>query len=334
VAAVIPDQSDAHRANNFDTMRLAAALTVLFAHSIPLTYGPGTLDILWPLSHHQTTFGQLAVQVFFVISGYLITASYLHLPAPRRFLRARLLRLVPALLVLFVVLAGVLGPLVTALPLAAYARALPGMKFGISDHLPGVFASNPFSAGVDGSLWTLRYEAECYLAILLLGLARLLNRITLAAVFLIVLAGRLHFGPLPALDLGALFFAGAAIRVWQPPFEAMFAVPAAFLWVISLLFHGYTLISDTAGAYVILCLALSPGLKLPNLAKYGDLSYGVYIFAWPIQQTIVLVSGGAGGWIVNSLIAAPLDLGLAYLSWHFVESPALHLKNTRLFGIL
>jgi peptidoglycan/LPS O-acetylase OafA/YrhL len=392
---IAPDQPAAHRLNNFDTLRILAALAVVLAHSIPLTYGPATLDLLWPASRHQATFGYLAIQVFFIISGYLITGSYLNSARPdsdvaayaapssgrlnyarpdsgvaahaapssgrlnsarpdsgvaaaaapssgrevrvlaaRRFIRARFLRLVPALIVTLFVLAFILGPILTTLPLPAYFRStLPyRAAFGLSDHLPGVFTHNPFSSGIDGSLWTLRWEALCYLAVLLLGLTGTLNRLVVTPLYLLILAARLHYGQHASLDLGALFFAGAVLYLWRPPLSLTFGFVALVLWLISLFCSGYPLISDTAGAYLCICLGLAPGLKLPNLAKYGDLSYGVYIFAWPIQQTITLVMGAHANWIVNNLITVPLVLALAYASWHFIESPALALKNRKLFG--
>jgi len=357
---IAPDQPAAHRLNNFDTLRIIAALAVVLAHSIPLTYGPTTLDILWPASHHQATFGYVAIQVFFIISGYLITGSYLNSARPdsdfaaaaasssgrlnsarpdsdvaaRRFIRARFLRLVPALIVTLFVLAFILGPVLTTLPLSSYFHSsLPyRAAFGLSDHLPGVFTHNPFSSGIDGSLWTLRWEALCYLAVLLLGLTGTLNRLVVTPLYILILAARLHYGQHAGLDLGALFFAGAVLYLWRPPLSLTFGFVALILWLISLFCSGYPLISDTAGAYLCICLGLAPGLKLPNLAKYGDLSYGVYIFAWPIQQTITLVMGAHANWIVNNLITVPLVLALAYASWHFIESPALALKNRKLFG--
>jgi peptidoglycan/LPS O-acetylase OafA/YrhL len=330
-----PDQDPFHRANNFDTLRIIAAMAVVLAHGIPLSYGPATLDILWPFSRHQATFGYVAIQFFFVISGYLITGSYQNTKNARRFIRARVLRLVPALIPLFVVLAFILGPLVTAVPLAVYARALPyPFLFGLTDHLPGVFSHNPFSDGIDGSLWTLRYEVLYYAIVCGLGVTRLLNRTAVTILYVVLLAARLHYGPHASTDLGTLFFAGALLKLWAPPFGLTFAAPFAILWGISLAFSGYPLISDTFGAYVILCLGLEPNFQLPNLAKYGDLSYGVYIFAWPIQQAITLMLGQHANWIINSIITVPLVLFLAWLSWHYIESPALHLKNRKLLGIL
>ena len=327
----------AHRANNFDTLRIVAALGVVVAHSIPLTYGPTRLDTLWAFSHGRATIGSVAIQVFFIISGYLITASYINTKNPRRFVRARVLRLVPALIVVLAVLAFIAGPLLTSLPLHEYFRsALPYRAvFGLSDHLPGVFTNNPFSSGIDGSLWTLRYEGLCYVVVFCLGLARLLRRGVVAGLFLLLLLARLHFGSHPALEFGALFAAGAVIFFLQPPLRGLIAIPCAVIWLLSLKLGGFTLISDTLGAYLVIYLGLAPGFRLPNLAAYGDLSYGVYIYAWPIQQVFgVRLSNDPSGWLINIALTLPLVLLLAFLSWHLVESPALQLKNKTLLNLL
>ena len=326
------NQAASHRANHFDTLRIIAALSVICAHSIPLTYGPAVLDALWGFSHGQATIGFVAIQVFFVVSGYLITASYRHRPEPRRFIRARFLRLVPALLAVLWLLAFVVGPLVSTLPLAGYFHSLLPYRaaLGLSDHLPGVFADKPFSSGINGSLWTLRYEALCYLAVLLLGLAGWLKRLPVLAIFIVLLAARLWFGSGPVLEFGALFFAGGVLQFWPPRLSARYAVPCAILWLLALKFGFYTLASDTVGAYLVIYLGLAPEVKLPNLARYGDFSYGAYIFAWPVQQML----SPHVGWVGNIAITVPVVLGLAFLSWHWIEAPALHLKNRKLFGVL
>ncbi len=199
-----PDPVGSHRGNNFDTMRLLAALGVIVAHSMPLTYGPDIYgphcpDALFNFSHQRITIGGVSVAVFFIISGYLITASYLRTGDARRFMRARVLRLMPALLVVLSLLAFGLGPLLTTLPLAAYFHSwLPyRAAIGMSDHLPGVFTANPNSSGIDGSLWTLRFEALCYIAVLCLGVAGQLNRGVIVAVFLVLATGCLYLGVAP-----------------------------------------------------------------------------------------------------------------------------------------
>lgn len=324
------NQDPSHRANNFDSLRILAAVAVICAHSIPLTYGPQVLDALWSFSDGRATLGFIAIQIFFVISGYLITGSYRHRPDPRRFIRARILRLLPALLAVLWLLAFVAGPLLTTLPLAEYFRSsLPyRAAFGLSDHLPGVFLDKPFSSGIDGSLWTLRYEALCYVAVLALGMAGLLKRLPVTVVFIILLAVRLHAGNGPILEFGALFFAGAVLQFWQPPLQTPVAIACAVLWLAALKFGFYTLASNTAGAYLVLYLGF--GVRLPNLARHGDFSYGAYIFAWPVQQIL----SPHVGWLANIAITIPIVFALAFCSWHVMEAPALRLKNKKLLGLL
>ena len=347
-----PTLNTPHRLNNFDAMRIIAALTVVLAHSIPLSEGPKSLDALWAWSRGQATFGYVAIQVFFIVSGYLITGSYLNSaladqgrPAKqgfidprgaRRFIRARLLRLAPALLVVLWVLAFIVGPILTSVSLATYFSSplTYRLAMGMSDHLPGMFTHNPFSSGIDGSLWTLRYEGLCYVVVLALGLTRLLRRWVVTAVFVIILIARLHFGAYAGLDLGTLFAAGAVIRLWNPPLTIALAVPAALVCLAGLQLGFYHLASFTFGAYLVIFIGLAPAVKLPNLAKYGDISYGVYIIAWPVQQIIVMLTGAHPNWIINNLITVPLVIGLAFLSWRLIEAPALTLKSRKLFNVL
>jgi peptidoglycan/LPS O-acetylase OafA/YrhL len=316
------------RTPNFDTIRLLAALAVVISHSQPLAEGPAGTGLLWNVSHHQTTLVYSGLQVFFIISGYLVTGSYIANPDPARFIRARALRILPALIAVLWLLAFLIGPLLTTLPLTTYfTSALPyRAAFGLSGHLPGVFAHNPFSASIDGSLVSLRYEILCYAGILVLGLAGGINRPVISLLYVADLIARFHHGANPLYDLSALFLAGAAIRVWQPEFSPTFAAPAAILWGISLFFSGYPLISDTFGAYVVIFLGAAE-FRLPNLAKFGDLSYGVFITAWPLQQIYDLIAGTHPNWIISNLFTIPLALILAWLSWHFIESRALALRQ-------
>ena len=173
--------------NNFDAIRLIAALCVLISHAFPLTYGSDEFEPVYRWSHGQTTIGTIAVGVFFAISGFLITRSFVHAGRSwggvSRFVRARVLRLVPALLVALLLLAFLFGPLVSSQPIADYFQFPQMVRFilincsfvSFHDTLPGVFIHNPFPNSVDGSLWTLRHEVRCYLMIFLLGVAGLLR---------------------------------------------------------------------------------------------------------------------------------------------------------------
>ena len=166
--------------NNFDILRLVAAWLVLFSHSYGLYYG-STDWFHQTLGYEQAS--SIGLNIFFTISGYLVTASYINQPRFTSFMLKRILRIVPGLFVVLALSALIMGPLVTTLPLSTYFTETATYKyirgalvFTIKYFLPGVFADLPFPAAVNGSLWTLKIEARCYLLIGILGAFSLLNR--------------------------------------------------------------------------------------------------------------------------------------------------------------
>jgi peptidoglycan/LPS O-acetylase OafA/YrhL len=98
------------------------------------------------------------------------------------------------------------------------------------------------------------------------------------------------------------------------------------LWLVGILTVGENIASATVGAYTVLYLSTSPKVRLPNLARWGDLSYGTYIWAFPVQQTIAAILGAAVTWYWMTAAALPIVVLLALASWHFVESPCLMLR--------
>jgi peptidoglycan/LPS O-acetylase OafA/YrhL len=321
------------RNNNFDTMRLLAAVSVMLSHSFPLSYGEGAAEPLTVPSHHQTSLGGVAVYVFFILSGYLITGSF-ERQTPGQFILARGLRLLPGLATVLVILTFLIGPLLTTESLGGYFRDGQTYRFivtnlslaGFTDRLPGVLETNPFPGAVDGSLWTLRFEAYCYVVVFLLGIAGLLRR----SVLTVLLAASLFCswksigGYAP--EFGGCFLGGAVIYAWKPPSRWWIAVVCLALWGASL-WAGFHLASAVVGAYVILYIGQSSSMRLPKVTRWGDLSYGTYVWAFPVQQIVTLSFGPAITWYLNLAVSVPVTLAIAALSWRFVESPALKLKK-------
>jgi peptidoglycan/LPS O-acetylase OafA/YrhL len=321
--------------NNFDTLRLLAAFSVVCSHAFPLSYGSDETEPMFHASRQQTTIGGIAVAVFFIISGYLITQSYTRTRNPLRFIWARMLRLLPGLAAVLTLLALVLGPLLTTEPLPDYFSAPQTFRFvfvnlsllTFTDGLPGVFPTVPYRNAVDGSLWTLGYEAACYAIVLCLGLAGLLNRwIVLALFFASLVASKYWLGG-DMVQFGSFFLAGAVMFLWRPKLRLYLAVPCLLLMAAALSTGGFRLAAATAGAYLVLYLALGP-FRLPRWDG-TDISYGVYIWAFPVQQTVALAFGAHAAWWSNLLISLPLITGLAWLSWHLIEAPALSMRHAR-----
>jgi len=287
------------------------------------------------LSQQQVTLGRIAVAVFFIVSGYLITGSYIRSRNPIQFLWARTLRLLPALAVTLIILAIIVGPLVTTLPISVYFSSPDISKFivinlsltGFVSGLPGVFENNPFPVAVDGSLWTLGYEAECYGMILVLGMAGLLNRFVMLALFAAaLLASGMSLGGI-RVEFASYFIGGAVMHLWKPPIRRWIALSCLFLLYITFITGGFQLLCATAGAYSVCYVALGCHPLRVFKGIRSDLSYGVYIWAFPVQQTVTMALGSAAVWWANILISVPVVLGLAWLSWNLVESPALALKH-------
>jgi peptidoglycan/LPS O-acetylase OafA/YrhL len=334
-----------NRANNFDALRFWAALAVLWSHAFPIALGPDQPQPLTTLSHGQTNLGTVAVALFFVISGFLITRSFERSADWQSFVRARALRIMPGLIVVLVGIAFILGPLVTTLPVWEYLSSgapiryvLLNASFSGHSELPGVFEANPVDHAND-SLWTLRYEVVCYALVFALGVGRLLHRYVTLAMYVAttVLLGVLEAhhggsvdtnlpGPDRLLDFTALFLAGALVHQWRVPLRPKWAWLCFALVILALLFGGYKTAQRTLWPYVVLTLAQGIDWRIPSPIKLGDLSYGIYIYAWPVTQLAVMALPQPT-WFAAGSIATPTTLVLAWLSWHAVEKRALALKS-------
>lgn len=326
------------RTNNFDTLRIIAALAVLGSHAFPLAQGINTPQPLKVLSRGQTDLGSAAVLVFFVISGYLITQSFDRAPVATRFLKARCLRIFPALLVAVLLTAVMLGPAFTALSARAYFAdpATATYVLGNSSlldmryRLPGLFGSNPTPSVVNGSLWTLQYEFLMYLGVLALGKLKLLRPSVVLVLLAAILVLNSRWTGGYYVSFGAPFVAGAALYLWRDriPLDWRLAALSAVVVAASLPAGGFRLAFTVFGAYLVIYLAMAPSVRLPDLARRGDFSYGVYVFAYPVQQSVSYLLGPPMTWYANLLLSLPMVFGLAALSWHFIEKPALALKRS------
>jgi peptidoglycan/LPS O-acetylase OafA/YrhL len=302
----------ATRANSFDALRHVGALLVLVGHSFVLVGRPAPAIAGIPIH-------TLGLFVFFSISGYLVTGSFVADPDWPRYLAKRALRIFPALAVVLLFTAFVIGPLATAYRVDHYLRDKYVWLFLVrnvvlwhDDWLPGVFEQPPFDGAANGSLWTLPIEFGLYLTVpLAVGAARGARLATAGGLALLAgaaaIAGYLgpptpwriyHVDPIQALQLAPLFLCGAALRL----LGSRIALPLAWAGVAGAAFLATGLLPDPANyvwgfaplAVLVVAVGSTGLLASPMLHRTGDLSYGIYLIAWPLQGLIIRFVGQAG----------------------------------------
>lgn len=325
--------------NNFNLLRMLAATGVLVSHAYPISLGDDAIQPL-ALLLKGMTLGSLSVMIFFAISGFFIARSFDRKSSLWSFLRARALRLFPALAVVLAVTVLAAAVLTTA-DTAVYWTAVPEYYFRnitlffLKYELPGVFAANPYGGAINGSLWTLNYEVLCYMGVVICGLLGLLGRPTLfglgLAVFVIAYGVTMVFdlhGRIEALMSLALPFAvGMSFWVWRnriplsPSLAAIGGLVAALSWLTPMFIPVFTL--AVSYAVFVLGYARSPWALAYN--RLGDYSYGTYVYAFPIQQVVAWLGVTSPLW--NMAMAMPFTLLWAVLSWHLVEAQALNWKR-------
>jgi peptidoglycan/LPS O-acetylase OafA/YrhL len=338
------------RQNNFDALRLLAAISVIFSHSFLVAEGTQNNEWLILLTGNQSILGLTGVFVFFAISGFLVTQSFEQTPNPRHYLAKRALRIFPGLFVATLVSAFVLGPLITTLPPGAYFSRPEPYEYVLANtlldqtvhELPDVsFGTNPVGLEINGSLWTLRLEFVMYLMVLALGVLRLLTA-RVALLLLVFGIACLRFEMLYPFEKWGWFFQLLSGWGWLVGFfaagmalyklrhtrilDGRVAVAAFAGLVLSVPLRQFIPLFPIFGCYLALWLALTPRLPVILAARFGDLSYGLYIYGWPVEQTVMWLSGGRAAWWQILLTALPATAAIAFLSWHLVERPMLRLK--------
>ncbi len=345
------------RSNNFDALRLALAVTVIASHAYALL-GQYDNEPIVHLSGGQLDGGIAAVDWFFAISGYLITLSWLNCSGLLDFLRRRAFRIYPGFIAALLICALVVGPL-AADHVSTYFRQRDVLQFVYRPlmfrhiySIQHIFSRNPIKGVPNASLWTIRFELMCYLLVAALGLVGLLRRpLAVLAVFLFSFGAYLFwtgtvvcFGiylfkngtlQLPYIDelehlprLVTYFLSGSVFFLFRDriPVSPWLAAISA-LAVAAACFGGMNVIFPIFGTYLLFWLAFHPNLPLHNAAKYGDFSYGTYLFAYPVGQLLVYWFPTAWSPFTLFLACSAGTLPLAVGSWYCIERPFLRKKK-------
>ncbi|WP_210480602.1 acyltransferase [Naasia sp. SYSU D00948] len=329
------------RLNGLNLLRLILAAGVIFWHAFPLT---GREIGFWPA---RQLLGEIWVDGFFAISGFLIVGSWVSKPRVGRFLTARIARILPGFWVCLVVTALLLAPLGVWLS----GGSLPGaygpdaiayffrnsLLYMNQWDIAGTPALVPYEGVWNGSLWTLFWEFLCYLGVLALGVLQLLKRRwTIPVVFLLALAAAVasvsgienHYVGL-AGRFALMFAAGAVLYRFQHriPVRGWIIGVAAVVVLASTFLPNYRLVAAIPLAYVLLaCGAL---IKDERLRMRNDISYGTYVYAFPVQQILAGTALVAWSPLLFGVISVVLTIPLAIASWFLVEKPAKRLAQPR-----
>jgi peptidoglycan/LPS O-acetylase OafA/YrhL len=334
--------------NNFHFVRLAAASLVVFGQS----YGLLSQSVPDWLGVRITAF---AVRIFFVVSGYLVCESWNRDASLHRYLWRRSLRILPGLAVAVALSALVLGPLLTERSFHGYfhdpqfAQYFWNIALAPHFNLPGVFSHNAFDGAVNGSIWTLPAEFAMCLLLPLYGTAAspLCRRLLLPMALIGLGAAGYVLALRPAemqpaiwgtsvpqlLRWAPYFLAGAAVRAWR--LERFLNLHAAVMalgvtaWTSgSIRLHEALLLLVIP--YAVLAFCLTPNPWLGRFGRHADISYGVYLYSFPIQQVLIAWFGPGGlRPLALTAVAMPLSWLCGFASWHAIEKRALRLKPHR-----
>ena len=333
---VMLSEVDVGRDNNLNLIRMLAASGVLISHAWPISSGSIKNQPFAGILH-GIDLGIICVSIFFAISGYLIAQSFDRDPNLKRFWISRIMRIFPALLIVLLITALILAPLITVADVKTVLRAAPEYifrnftLFSLEQYLPGVFKGNPVGGSINIPLWTLSHELVCYFFVTVLGLLGLLKtpRLMLLAwlAFIACYVLIIYFEPQSRLvalaKLAFPFMVGVVFFVWREKIILSWIIGCSLIALTAILYDSVIfreafMLSLT---YIIFLLAFLPGGKIRGYNRFGDYSYGIYIYAFPIQQLVAYA--GVSNPFLNILYAFPLALLCAILSWRIIEKPSL-----------
>lgn len=329
--------------NSFQLIRLVLAVAVLYRHSFDLL-ATGHADVVLDLIPPRTHLGRIALCFFMVVSGFLVAHSWTQSAGWRDFLWRRVLRVYPGFVVASVLSAFVAAPLGSSDPAGYLASVdVPGFLVNTLQlnklSVPPSFLENPYPGPINGSLWSIKIEFECYLGLMALALVGVFRRRALMlGLFGLMLVAHAVQPYVPSgldryahhLQLGTFFMAGVVANLYRERLGRTYGwleVAALTTVATAILEVGFIELLPLTGTYLLLYLAYEPRLLRFRIGRRVDLSYGIYLYAWPVQQLLIQAFGG---WLnpYTLSVAALVGSGvLAWLSWTVVERPFLALKR-------
>ena len=340
--------SAAHgRPAGFDYLRLLLSLSIIVIHTVDVCYGPAASIEAWESGFRPVM--RAVLPMFFALSGFLVAGSFVRCRTMVRFFGLRAIRIYPALIVEVLLSAFILGTVLTVLPLTEYfqdAKFHVYLLNAVGDphyELPGLFVDNPNPGLVNRQLWTVPYELGCYVSIAVLAILGGAKRHWLAPVATVGLSvvyyaatlyrsgGQISatVGPFSGPLLVITFLAGVSIYLYRSRLPLNHGL-GIFVGMLGFALGGWSALGAFLAPIPLAYFTVYLGtLDPPRFAvvRHADLSYGLFLYGYPIQQTIASIGGWARiGW-VNLSASVLVTLVVAFISWNLVEKPALELRH-------
>ncbi|MFW0109348.1 acyltransferase family protein [Rothia sp. P13129] len=337
-----------NRRNSLNFIRLVLAAIVIVGHAPLQLYGDSNITDIWV--RKVNSLGSYAVMMFFVISGYLILASTRH-GNLKSYAWRRFLRIYPAYWGMLLFIAFIAAPLSSLLgyfpsngwEVSQSVRYLISNFTIVSPSYVADIAGSPAGVGVpgvwNGPIWTLKYEVVLYVVLIPFGFLSFIKNkqrlyVTIFAMFSAIFAAYSYladfvfpgFNNLP--HLMSFFFMGSLFYVWGDKIivKREMSILCAILSIVIFLLNSElpNLLLQPLFAYAILTLGV---VLKTDFAQKNDISYGLYIYGWPVQQVLLMVGFSTLSWPINALVTCVVAVALASVSWFLIERPALSLKR-------
>jgi len=336
--------SSTRQANHFNLIRLILAILVLVTHAPELIDGNRSREPLTRL-FHTLSFGDLAVNGFFLLSGYLIVQSWTLDPSAFDFLKKRILRIVPAFFIATLICAFFIAPFVASDTYFSdfnFGKFFLGMFTLRNPQIPPVFAGT-YIPEINKSMWTIFFEFSCYLMVLAFGLLRIVKRpkiwigITVTFTFLLLMQklGYIAFpniGGVSAVPrLFTCYLVGGALYLFKDyiHYTKLNACIAAFILFVAMFsIHWAEIATAYLGGFLLIYLAYAKNDLIAQFNKFPDVSYGTYLYGWPTQKLLIWYFPAIEAWAVCILsIFIAVSAGAA--SWYLIEKPFMKLKSVK-----
>jgi peptidoglycan/LPS O-acetylase OafA/YrhL len=327
-----------NRPTGFDYLRLTLAVSIIVWHSVTICYGPLAEAYFWTGPPRPIV--ALLLPSFFALSGFLVAGS-LERNNILEFLTLRITRIFPALAVEVLISAIIIGPLLTTAAWRDYFSSYEFFSYffnvfgDIHYFLPGLFTNNPTPKYVNAQLWTVPVELYCYIFLTvsaMSGMIKLRNGLfvgTVCIVMILTFGGQLKLTPLPPfspdiafLTISFLFGVSLYIMRRQITYSWFLFVISLAMYLLLCMNRNFIYLSALPLTYGIIFLGLQNPPKT-TFIRGADYSYGVYLYGFPLQQTVSYLFPSHRFWYVNAVTGVALALVCAYLSWTFVESKVL-----------